>query len=310
VSIKYTKIKSLKDIDLSKVNLGNINNRYIDEEGNRFATRFNLRSRKIQIVRIALGKDEAINSKGKIVKDLVRKRIEYDEREENLEEPLESLESPSMNNIDATQGDQISNEILERHPEIPEWIFKEKITINEEVDIGAMLVTLSEHIKTESERLFGIISNLKNAGLLDHKASSGGDPLLELTNIFDKQISPAFEETQAKLEEITKYPKEVHDYETVIEHKYLPKLENLGPTEQWGFIKAYIVGNHYLSGLEATIDFLKACDKKIKEANEEELEGTQSQAFEDAKVSIGFVKDATYKTIGNVIGWQVQMGIY
>ncbi|MES0488947.1 MAG: hypothetical protein ABUK01_03080 [Leptospirales bacterium] len=308
MSTNYTKIESLKDIDLSKINLGNINDRYIDESGNRFATRFNIRSRKIQIVRIALGQDEAMNSKGRIIKDLVKKRIGNDDEEE--EEPLGPLASPTADSVEEPVSEEKINEIQVQHPDIPKWIFTADIPINEEVDIGTLLVTLNEHVKTESERLFGIIGNMKNAGLLDQSDKTSGDPLLELTNIYDKQISPAYEETQAKLEEITKYPKEIHDYETLIEHKHVSKLANLQPHEQWDFVKAYIVGNQYLVGLEATVQFLETCSEKLGQANEEALEGTQIRAFEDAKVSVSFVKDTTERTIGDMIGWQIQTGVY
>lgn len=82
MSRRYKAINSIDDIDISRITLGDINQRYIDEHGNRFATRFNIRTRKIQIVRIALGEDEAKNAKGKLVEGLARHRKE--EREKRM----------------------------------------------------------------------------------------------------------------------------------------------------------------------------------------------------------------------------------
>ncbi|HNM98869.1 MAG TPA: hypothetical protein PKG67_00400, partial [Turneriella sp.] len=55
----YIRIQTVADIDTSRITLRSIENRYIDSQGRRYATRFNLRTRRIEIVPIALGREEA-----------------------------------------------------------------------------------------------------------------------------------------------------------------------------------------------------------------------------------------------------------
>ena len=59
----YIRIQSVADIDTSRITLRSIENRYIDAQGRRYATRFNLRTHRIEIVPIALGREEATLAK-------------------------------------------------------------------------------------------------------------------------------------------------------------------------------------------------------------------------------------------------------
>ncbi len=65
--MEYIPINSIEDIDVNQITIRDINKRYIDRNGLRYATRFNLKTRKIEVVRIVKGMQEA---------DMVRRTIQ------------------------------------------------------------------------------------------------------------------------------------------------------------------------------------------------------------------------------------------
>jgi hypothetical protein len=68
----YTPINKIEDIDVRQISIHEINRKYIDRNGNRFATRFNPGLRRIEIVRIASNKDEAQKIRNQILKQRIR----------------------------------------------------------------------------------------------------------------------------------------------------------------------------------------------------------------------------------------------
>jgi len=328
---KFNRINSISDIDLSKVHLGNIDERYIDQNGNRFATKFNIRTRQLQIVRIALGTDEAISAKGKVIPELVKRHhdsevdnsddnIENAPGEENMEtqpqglpggqtneeQPLDNIGSISLED-DALKPEEPGN--LSNNSNVPEWIVDLNIQANMDVDVESFAIKLPETIRVESERLMGIIGNLKNANILE-RAEGEHDPYIELTNIYDHEVQPPFQEAAAKLEEMIRFPKEVHDYETLVDHKTLKRIDSIGDQEKMPFLKAFIVGKTYLNGLQAGIKLLKACEVKTKQPSTEEKGVDIDRALKDAVISIDYVRNTFLEEIANVCGWMLILSVY
>lgn len=56
----YILIDSVDEIDPRRISIRDLNRKYMDREGNRYALRFDLKSRQIQVVRLAGSKDEAV----------------------------------------------------------------------------------------------------------------------------------------------------------------------------------------------------------------------------------------------------------
>lgn len=65
---QYIFIDSIDDIDPRRISIRDLNKKYMDREGNRYALRFDLNSRKINIVRLAGSKDEALRIRAEILK--------------------------------------------------------------------------------------------------------------------------------------------------------------------------------------------------------------------------------------------------
>jgi len=64
--VDYIYINSINDIQPEKISIRQLNKKYIDKMGNRYATKFNLKTKKVEIVRLATSKEEALRLREEI----------------------------------------------------------------------------------------------------------------------------------------------------------------------------------------------------------------------------------------------------
>lgn len=65
---QYILIDSVDDLDPRKINIRDLNKKYMDRDGNRYALRFDLTSRQVQVVRLAGSRGEAARIREEILK--------------------------------------------------------------------------------------------------------------------------------------------------------------------------------------------------------------------------------------------------
>jgi len=82
--LEYIHINSIEDIQPEKISIRQLNNKYIDRYGNRYATKFNLKTKKVEIVRLAASKEEALRLREEIKKS----RSSYDRTSFSGKEPV------------------------------------------------------------------------------------------------------------------------------------------------------------------------------------------------------------------------------
>lgn len=87
---RYILIDSIDELDLKRVNIHDLNKKYMDREGNRFALRFDLETRRIRLVRLAASKEEA----NRIRSDILKHRRQG--RQEDMELYLEPDEAETV----------------------------------------------------------------------------------------------------------------------------------------------------------------------------------------------------------------------
>lgn len=319
MSRNYIPIESIDDIDLSKIHVGNINDRYVDKQGNRYATRFNLRTRKIQLVRVALGEDEARLSKGRIVKGLVAKNKGSIRKEELPDLPDDhepETESPQTdiaeNPVEATTPQnhppkEAAGTSSNKIP-LPEWVVKYQIEPDLSADPVLLQNKMGENFKVLSERVFGVINNLQNAGVLT-KAGEG-DPMLALTTIFDTRIEPPYNKAEKLFTEMTKYPRKPEHYMVSIPSQFYDYIEALEEDDQLLILKAFLIGEQYLSLLEGGMAFTEVVEKKYAHLNAEEFPSKAKQSFEDAITANSFIRETIRENAALVTGWMAQQNIF
>lgn len=65
---QYILIDTVADLDPRKINIRDLNKKYMDRDGNRYALRFDLASRQVQVVRLAGSRDEATRIRQEVLK--------------------------------------------------------------------------------------------------------------------------------------------------------------------------------------------------------------------------------------------------
>ena len=119
--MEYIRINSITDIDTNKISIRQLNQKYIDSEGQRYATRFNPIKRSIEIVHLASSKEEALRIRDRILKEKIRERKLM--RKEMLEEAAlmfeviseEEMSDPFTETIIRTNPVDEENEVTENH---------------------------------------------------------------------------------------------------------------------------------------------------------------------------------------------------
>lgn len=112
----FIPINSIADIDPEKISIRDINKRYIDREGNKYATRFNLQSRKVEVVRIVKTRAEA----QRVSQQIRKERHEIRRSNRRSEEPEASSGPSGVPDYDEEpEGSSGPSSI--REPEIPEF---------------------------------------------------------------------------------------------------------------------------------------------------------------------------------------------
>ncbi|RME91320.1 MAG: hypothetical protein D6767_05395 [Candidatus Hydrogenedentota bacterium] len=269
---RYIPIDSVDDIDVSKIGLGNINNRYIDKNGRRYATRFNLRTRKIEIVPIALGIEEA----RLIKKGLLGNTGNKQEQKQNIENPYN----------------------------LPEWALKEGIQLDVSVNPIAYVPQILNNSKRFGERIRGIISGMKKTGAFEERTQDGHDVILDLTTFYDREIQPFLHETENQYTEFIQYPKAPENYFTSLGRKEKMFVEKLDPDEQMAFYQAYFLGNAFLTALRNGLELIHKVEEEMAKVNPASLNYDKKQAYEDTKASCEFVADTIREEAGKIFAWQ------
>ncbi|MDH5717092.1 MAG: hypothetical protein OEZ22_05585 [Spirochaetia bacterium] len=271
----YIKINSIKDIDLRKISVGNINNRYIDIEGNRYATRFNLRTRKIDIIRIALGVDEARDAKKKGKVD--------------------------------TEIDEIDNTFSSEVPEkarykIPDWINKENIQPLENVENQGMLTAIQGEAEKYLERIRGIISNVKNSEMFD-KGIDSNDFILEITNFYDREISEPMDKVQNIIVEMMRFPKSNDYYLTIVSNAQKKWIEDKDEQLKKDYFTAFFVGSDYILALEKINNLLNIVKEVSDRLPPLETVPVKKKFLDDALVASDFIRNNIRLEAAKILGW-------
>ncbi|PKL37686.1 MAG: hypothetical protein CVV44_15190 [Spirochaetae bacterium HGW-Spirochaetae-1] len=275
---KIIRIDSIAEIDTSKINVYDLNNRYIDPRGNIYGLKYDRLRKKIEIIRLVRTlTDEAPVMQHKIIQkkiDDTRNIVEEEDYEEELD------------------GDMSVEE---------ERIFDPLTLVNETLRM----------MDSHRERLKGIMMNIKNSNVFPKENKSES---IELENIFrNMEIDGIqhFEKVDNYERELTSYPRSITYYQAKVDTHGRQVIEMLGGNNEriLRFIHFYEMYNSITALyrnlrkiLTTLIEFVAVKDVE----NMKTLTAFERQSFEDATVSI----DNTMREIDRILDSMVPMGEY
>lgn len=277
---QYIRIDSISDIDTSRITLRSIEHRYVDSQGRRFATRFNLRTRKIEIVPIALGREEAI----------LIKRMGNNPRQ--LEETGSISEGRAQNRV---------------HPspmKIPPWIS----AFNAEPDVSsgelhAFLVEAEREMQRNGERYRGLIQSLKMSSILeDIKDGNQHDAILELTNTYERDIQSHASRVQAMVVEFLRFPKPLASYLGQIDRNCKKYVEKLDMDKQKKYCMAYLLAGEMFGVFKGCQELIEMIDRFTADAKPDRLNYDRKGAFESGMQTLQYLKNSLNQEVAKFLG--------
>jgi len=256
---KIIRINEISEIDTSAVTIYDLNNRYIDIEGNMYGLRYNRMSKKIEIIRILR---THINDAPFYQQRLLEKKI------------IESRAAA----LSATDHAKDEKEDL---PDDEIRFFDPNSFINETIAL----------MQTHRERLKGIMMNIKNANIisLDDKAESS-----EMDDVFrtvEIDAVQKMEEVENYQKELINYPRSITYYQAKTDRQGREVIDRLAGDNQriLKFIYLYEM-YHSIRGIYTTVYSLI---NKIREFVDEkkpdetvQKQVPERQAYNDALISI------------------------
>jgi hypothetical protein len=277
----YVRINSVSDIDTSRITVRGIDTRYVDAQGRRYATRFNLRTHKIEIVPIALGKEEA----------LLAKRLLADGKGGSASEAAPHSASGERR----------------VHPspmKLPPWL--QALNIEPEMsdpDLHSFLVTAEREMQRNGERYRGLLQSLKTSSVLeDMKDGNQHDAILELTNAYERDIQSHASRVQAMVVEFLRFPKPLASYLGQIDRNCKKYVEKLDLDKQKRYCQAYLLAGEMFSVFKGCSDLIAMIKKFTAEAKPERLNYDRKGAYESAMQSLQYVESALNDDIAKFLG--------
>lgn len=296
---EYIPIDSVNDLDPAKISLGDINKRYMDRNGMRYATRFNLKTRKVEIVRIVKGRQEA---------EIVRRQIIKEKSDDSRQ--LEESKQYS-NDSDGLAGETVladsmsSNEDFVVSPKGPPSTLDASAGF---VERQFMDECASDFEKVK-ERLTGITNFIKNSRYFEAKRSG------ELTEVFrgiDVEGIQRSEHAINYYKELMSYPRPVSYYIARLGPELKERLDSLENDEQKMVLVRRLetqatFHEAYSKVAEATKHLLGLLDE-IGADELDLLPHAQRQAFEDARAASRFLIENCTSKLEKIKIWKHKYG--
>lgn len=275
---KYLRIDDVADIDTSRITVRSIENRYVDSQGRRYATRFNLRSHKIEIIPIALGREEAI----------LAKRLG----------PGRGIEDAEPDSKKSSRGS---------HPQpmkTPAWFNALNVVPDmSETDLHSFLLVSERDMQRNGERYRGVLQSLKMSSVLeDLKDGNQHDAILELTNTYERDIQSHASRVQSLVVEFLRFPKPLASYLGQVDRNSKKYVEKLDMEKQKKYCMAYLLATEMFGVFFGCKELIAMIEKFTADAAPERLNHDRRGAYESAMQSLQFLKAALTEDIAKFAG--------
>lgn len=222
---QYIPIDSIEDLDLSKLSIGQLNNKYIDKDNNRYALKFNKENRKIEVVRIqmkssgtptsekskseetAVKTEGLIKSKTRSLEEIMAEKKSIDS-EEVTSENVEVLDEADVENTES-DDDHDFDLSIDYKKETPGSKYNESFRTegNFQIEEKNFLSEIIKEFEKNKDRISAMLNNLKNSKIFEVT----GDPS-ENQNIIGNLSREIEVEIFQNMDKIINFYKELTSY--------------------------------------------------------------------------------------------------
>ena len=300
---EYLPIDSVDDLDPAKISLQDINKKYIDRNGMRYATRFNLKTRKVEIVRIVKGRQEAEMIRRQVVQhrtEATRTREEAISYSNDGADLAGGTDVPEFGDPALSSQESFAMGGRGPHPDLDaSAVFVERQFIED----------CASDFEKVKERLQGIMNFIKNSR---HFEAHRSEPLSEAFRKVDVDGIQRSENAINYYKELMAYPRPVSYYISRMPAEQKAKLDSVeGDDEKMVFVRRWETQTSfrdtYAKILETTEQLLSVLNG-VPGEELDQLPHAQHQAFDDARAAATFLLENCQVRIEKIRIWKHKFG--
>ncbi len=305
---EYIPIDSVDDLDPSKISLKDINKKYIDRNGMRYATRFNLKTRKVEIVRIVKGRQEAEMIRRQVVQ---HRAVEQRSREEARDYSNDG-EGLGVVSEDEFGGFPSTPEPFSGGSAAPAGGGARSLP---DMDASAGFVErqfideCASDFEKVKERLQGIMNFIKNSRYFETHRSEGLNEAFRMIDVDGIQRSEA---AINHYKELMSYPRPVSYYISRMAADLKSKLDAVaGDDEKMVFVRRWeiqAVFTETYDKVKTTTENLLTILNGVPGEDLDLLPHNQRQAFDDARAASTFLLENCVNRLERIRIWKHKFG--
>ena len=259
---RFIRIESTSDIDTSKITVHDLNNRYIDQQGNMYGLRYNRKTRRIEFI--------------KLIRTTTKSANYYQQQVSNYKknETIRNNHIEIQNNINAVDLE------TEEDDEIDEEIFDPKSFINNTIDL----------MQTHIERLNGIMMNIRNSKVFSEDDRVTTNLLNDIFRNIDIDGIQRIDKTIANHKELKNYPRSLSFYLSKLDTNSRKIINDLTTDSKKMDYIYFLEMYNSVKNLYRTLDkIIKELYSYLQDINLDELKEltyVERQRYIDAKISV------------------------
>ncbi len=256
------RINDVSEIDTSRVSVYDMNNRYIDPYGNLYGLKYNLGSKKVEIIRLVRANDKLASD---MEYEVYRKKMtefgELNEKDEFIEE------------------DQPPETVV--HEPVDETLFDPEEYIEDSINL----------MKTHRGRIAGIIMNIRNSNIVSQDNKSESSELDDIFRTIEIDGLQGFEDAENYQKELINYPRSITYYQSKIDTRGRKIVETLAAHKDrvMKFIYYYEMYHTIHDLYQKVITMLNRLQEFFRDKNPDNVRNIppqDKQAYRDAELSI------------------------
>jgi len=247
------RINDISDIDTSKISVYDLNNRYVDSQGNMYGLRYNKALRKMEIIKIIRTHEK---NAGSYQQKILMKKL-------------------SMSDDGIVAGEN------ESQRDAPQPYFNPDAFIEKTMEL----------IRTHRERIKGIIMNIKNSNIIPIENKTESNQLEDIFRNLDIDVIQGVDNLLNYQKELISYPRSVSYYQAKMDDRGREIIETLASSNKK--VIRFIYLTEMLENIRILYKnfekFLKLLKAFLDETNTEDMKWITSyerQSFKDGMISI------------------------
>lgn len=286
---EYIPIDSIKDLDVKKVSIHELNRRYIDREGNKWTTRFNLKTRQIEIVQLVSNPQEASQLKARIRREKLA----------GLSQEKETTTSTST--ISSVQTDNSNqNEISDFTPPAEGSPTAAELEI---IDEGKFSEECMHDLEKFISSQQAVVHILRKTRPLDNSEIN----LLEFFRKLDNDGWKKAESIMNYYRELTSYPRPLNHYLNRLPAEKRSQIESLENEEdKMILVRRYELQKNFRLAFEAIASNSEELIQVLRSVPDNELHqmaADNRNAITDSISSLEYVLDSVRKKVNQIHSW-------